>query len=495
MAVMASPVLVALVAVTSSVLGEATPISLREAVSAAIGRNPTLGVSAADRIAAEGRARSAAGIDDFVIDAALNWVESRKTLDPSDPLQVPALDQIDASLSVTRYLPSGGRVALRLSHEFAATTFSTLEDGKEISRSLSRIHLPALRLTVAHPLLRGLGVRVARAGLRRARVQGNVASLQRQAALLDILRQVVIGYWELLYAQEELAIRQTAAQAARDQLAVVRANIDTGKLPASASAEVEVTIALRDEEAQLAEQTLADRSLELRRLAFLDIGPDQILLRATVDLEALPELPSMAEIAETLRQRNPELAAARTQQETSIVDLDVARNGLLPQLDLTVSGGPSGFSPDAATAYSQLGRFNSYSVDAALVFQYPIRQRLARGAYQAAGGALRSAQLRVSEVQAQLLARLGRMLAAAVTARQRIDILAPATAAANLDLEAQRARFAVGRATNFDVLRRQQGLALAQLHQVRARVDYLDALAAIEALTGDILDRFGVTLR
>lgn len=492
---MASPALGVLLAAISSVLGEATPIKLREAISTAIERNPTLGISVSDRAAAEGRARSAAGIDDFVIDAAVNWSDSRRSLVPFDPLQVPAVDQVSGSLSVTRYLPSGGRVALQLSHEFATTTYSTLENGVEVSRSLSRTHLPALRLTVVHPLLRGIGFRTARAGLRRARVLHDVASLQRQAAALDIVRQVVVGYWELLYAQEELAIRQVAAQAARDQLEIVRANIDTGKLPPSASAEVEVTIALRDEEAQLAEQAVAERSLELRRIVLLDIGPNQILLRATLDSEELPELPSMAEIAETLLARNPELAAARTQQDTSVIDLDVARNGLLPQLDLTVGGGPSGLAPDAASAYSQLGRFKSYSVDASLVFQYPVRQRLARGAYQAANAGVRSAQLHVAEVQMQLLARAGRMLAAAAAARQRIDTLAPAMTAAGLDLEAQRARFAVGRATNFDVLRRQQGLAQAQLRQVRARVDYLAALAAIEALTGELLDRFELALR
>ena len=53
-------------------------------------------------------------------------------------------------------------------------------------------------------------------------------------------------------------------------------------------------------------------------------------------------------------------------------------------------------------------------------------------------------------------------------ARRRIEVLAPTTDHAALDLEAERARFAVGRSTNFDVLRRQDELAQTQLRQ-RAR--------------------------
>ena len=86
-------------------------------------------------------------------------------------------------------------------------------------------------------------------------------------------------------------------------------------------------------------------------------------------------------------------------------------------------------------------------------------------------------------------------LAAVETARRRGEVLAPSIAAAALDLESERARFEVGRSTNFDVLRRQDALASAKLLVLRAQVDHLEALAALDALTGDILDAHGVVLK
>ena len=65
----------------------------------------------------------------------------------------------------------------------------------------------------------------------------------------------------------------------------------------------------------------------------------------------------------------------------------------------------------------------------------------------------------------------------------------------HLDLAAERARFEVGRSTNFDVLRRQEEVAQVQLGQARARVDEVKATAALAALSGRILDLFGVNIR
>jgi outer membrane protein TolC len=74
-------------------------------------------------------------------------------------------------------------------------------------------------------------------------------------------------------------------------------------------------------------------------------------------------------------------------------------------------------------------------------------------------------------------------------------VLAATTTHAALDLEAERARFAVGRATNFDVLRRQEELAIAKLRQARARTDHLKATAALGAVTSEILERYDVVVK
>lgn len=103
----------------------------------------------------------------------------------------------------------------------------------------------------------------------------------------------------------------------------------------------------------------------------------------------------------------------------------------------------------------------------------------ARGARTAARQGLRKAQLTEEDVRNQLAAAVARLCVSARTARQRADVLAGSMDAAALDLAAERARFEVGRSTNFDVLRRQEEVAQVQLGQARARVDEVKAVAAL----------------
>jgi outer membrane protein TolC len=74
-------------------------------------------------------------------------------------------------------------------------------------------------------------------------------------------------------------------------------------------------------------------------------------------------------------------------------------------------------------------------------------------------------------------------------------VLALSLASAALDLEAERARFEAGRGSNFDVLRRQDALAIVQLLLLSAELAAQQASASLEALTGQILAQHGVVMR
>jgi outer membrane protein TolC len=66
---------------------------------------------------------------------------------------------------------------------------------------------------------------------------------------------------------------------------------------------------------------------------------------------------------------------------------------------------------------------------------------------------------------------------------------------AQLNLDAERARFHAGRATNNDVLQRQQELKDAQTRRLRATVGENESEAVLSAATAEILDRYGIALK
>ena len=466
------------------------PLGLRDAVALAARNNPTLAASVADVAIADANVVAARGLDDFLWDASASWARSRREIVQGSPLQQPKVDDLVVSTALTRPLPTGGKVGLRFSGELFRSTYSSNTGSSTIDSKI-----PSVQLFASHPLLRGAGVDVARAERKRARVARDASGLTRDATAASIIRDVVVAYWNAFAAREELDIHRALAESARQQLLAVQAAISVEKAPRSASAEVQVAMALREDDAIAAEEAQREQSIELSRLLGLELDERAAELQLTDRADPVPSGTSFDAALAVAMQNNPELAAVRARGRGAEIEVDVAENGTLPQLDLAVSGGARGASSDAEAAFRQLGGGRSYDVQLALVFQEPIGRHAARGALGSAQAALHKAKLTEADVTAQIQSAVLRQVGIIDAARRRMTALAETVDTAKLDLTAERARFDVGRATTFDVLRRQQGLAEARLHGLHARIDYMRATAGLEALTGDILAHYGVTIR
>jgi outer membrane protein TolC len=471
------------------VFAETRPIRLHDAIEIAVRQNPQLQAALADVAVAEGNVEAARGLDDLTLDAAGTWTEQRI---PGSTFLPTEFDDLNGSIALTQPIPTGGKLQLKFSTDYQRTRILSFDtEGNPVQSPPTEVYTPQLTLGLTHSLLRGFGTDVARAQKRRARAQRDVALLNRDAAAANLLRDVESAYWDLAYAAEETAIRRQAAAAAREQLRVVEANIKVGKQPPSASAEVEVSIALREEDALFAEQQEVERAVELERLLNMDIGPDQPLLAAAERPQPQDGAGQLQATLAAAMAHNPALAAARAAGHAASIDVDVTDNGLLPQLDVNVGGGFVGSSPTASKAFSSLT--DGYGLSAGLTFSQAIPRHAASGNYKAARATLHKAQLTQADISAQIAAAAVRLSEGIDVARRRLTVLARSTEAASLDLSAEKARFEVGRSTNFDVLRRQDELAQAQLRQARAKTDHEKTRAALDALTGAILARYGVS--
>jgi outer membrane protein TolC len=461
-------------------------VTLQEAVALAVRQSPALSAAGAELSAAQGSSLSASGLDDPLLSAAGTY-RLRRGPALSAP-DAPPRAEASVALQLTQPLASGGQLALGLDTSYA-------QAAPEAALPAASRWTPALQLWLTQPLLRGAGSRVARAEQRRAGAALDLASAERASVAAALLRDVVSGYWQLAHAERQLHIRRATAGAARAQLARVQANIAVGKLPPSATAEIEVVIVLREDAVLLAEQALAESELALARLCAMPAG---VRLQPSDALPAVdPAAPARSSLAETLAAalaHSPQLQALRARGRGAAVELEVSEDGLLPQLDVGLGGGPLGSSAGARAAYAELASFGGYTAFASVSLELPIVRRTARGAVQLARGRWRRAQLDEAGVAAQIRAAVSSGLAQLDTARRRAALLVPSQSAAALDLEAEQARFEVGRASNFDVLRRQDALAAVQQLLLGAQLQQLEAQAALGSLTGELFVRHGIVL-
>ncbi|HEY2509552.1 MAG TPA: TolC family protein [Polyangiaceae bacterium] len=470
----------------------ARALTLDEALRTALAQNPALASRVIDVSVADAHTLQAAGLDDFVTAGGAAWTHSRGANVAAQQTPLLPFEGADVNASLSRSFATGASVALRLDAPYASVASSVTPGAPGDVGSLTAFQ-PSAQLSVTQPLLRGRGYDVARAPQRQAHALRDVAGWDLEDAASGLARDVTFAYWELAYQAGDHELRQEALEAARGQLRAVAAQIDVGKQQPSASAEVEVSIAQREDELVDSESGVTERSAELARLLGADGSPSSRALAAT-DRPPPPAPPDAALTGRAL-QRNPALASLHAQALAASVDVDVARNALLPQLDATLSGGPIGVGTEAGSAFRSLGSFGNYTVQAGLAFQEPIELRGQRGARNAATGLLTKAHLGEADARTRVASDASIALVQLDSTVRRIALLERAVKTAELDVESETARFQANRSTSFDVLRRQQALTDVRIRLLRARVDNAKAAAAIDTLTDDILVRHGLALR
>jgi outer membrane protein TolC len=482
---------------SSAVADEAKPISLMQTVERALAGNADLRRERVAVARADASEIAAEGQFDVLLDSELGT--KREVTPPlctslsCQDLAASKSTTASFELGLSRNLESGG--TLKLSGLASRVASVPLISDPAAEAYPGTFYTSNLALSFTHPLLRGFGAEVTLANLRKARIQQDVVQLNRQMRACNVVRDVVVAYWDLAYATQDLAIKSSAVELAQEQLRITKALIDAGRLAITDSASVERAIAQRREDLAVAEQNLYFRSLDLQRL-FGVPGDVNLPMLAAADAPAssAPSVDPAAEIARAI-EANPQLRALRLGIRLSQADIATARSTLRPKLDFTGSVGPVGRKPGLRDSLGQMAGFDNLTWSAGLAFEMPVENRVARGQMRAAEEELNLTRIDAEDFAVQVRDLVLRTARSIHTAARRVELGQQEVAFAELNLDAEKARFEVGRATNNDVLLRQQELKDAETRLLRATVDQNESEVALSAVTAEVLDRYGVVLK
>jgi outer membrane protein len=472
------------------------PLTLKGAIERAVGGNADL---RRERIAidsADGRLESALGFFDINLSTDLTYLRSTRPAAGLSDLQAGTTDRFSLNLGLERNLESGGNISLGLSGTRNKTTSGSICGTLGMSAEECDVYNTTVGLNLTQPLLRGFGPSFALANVRKQTVQKDQALLSRQMRASLVLRDVVNAYWGLSYATQDLAIRRSAVDLAREQLRVTQAQIDVGRSAPVDAAAVERAIGERMQEVLLSEQDLLFRTLDLRRLFGLAVKPGEPLLAAADVPQAggANDIDGAAEIERALA-ANPQLRLLKLGMKLSDIDLAVARSTVLPQLDLVGQVGATGVKRDLEDSLQQTLGFEARNFSVGLRFQFPIQNRVAGGQLRVARAAGEDAQLEAGDYELELRYQVQRLASNIRSSSKRLELAKATVGFATQNLEAEKARFSVGRSTNNEVLRVQQELKNAEIQVVRATVDLLVAQTSLQAITGDLLEHHRLVLK
>ncbi len=475
--------------------GEA--VRLDDLIAVAVRDSAGLARTRADRAIAHAEADAAGVGDDWITTAQVGWNQTVVGENVAyQPVQLTEDAKVTGTVGVAKRIPTGGTLSAQVGLTQTTQQYDLDPrfglDATETQQAVDNSQASA-QLRLAQPLVRGFGD-AASAPRRRAEVAAEGANVKAQLAAEEMIRDLVVSYWELAYAAQELQVRKKSLDLAAAQFATTRDARRAGTVAESAMRAVEYQQAVREEALLRAQVEVEARSLDLRRLTGLEITRREIVMVPGDRFELDAAEVRIDDALDLALSDNPRLQALLADKRAADVDVALAEDAARPQIDVDLAATLFGDGAASGEAIGALGAGGGYQVSATLAFQFEL------GAGRA--GATTAARQRRSKVviDAQDLRRMIEVevvqaVHAVTAARRRAELGEQAIDVAAATVQAEIANFKAGRSTNFEVLQRQDELIDAELRKARAIADHHVAVARLEFLTGTLLARYDVAVR
>ena len=387
------------------------------------------------------------------------------------------------------------------------------------------------RATLTQHLLQGFGFAPNNRFIRIARNNRELSDVAFRLQIITTVDQIENMYWDLVYAYENVRVRQESLTFSEKTLSDTKKQVEIGSLAPIETVRSQSTVA-QDQQAL----TVAKTNLQLQQLlmknALSRTLKDAVLAGAEVVPTSTMEIPQNEQVQptedlvnEALRHR-PELVESRIQLNSQQISNKAVRSSLLPTLDLFAYYGGSGVggvqnpanlctapgNPGFSCAGTEPGQnpifpttgygsavndlVNSTAPDKGIGLQLniPLRNRAAQAVqirseleYRQSQMALQQTENRVSiEVRnAQFGVEQNR--ASVASAQAAVDY-------AKQSLDAEQKKYQFGTSTTTLVLQNRSALATAESTLLSATAAYEKARLELDRATGQLLDHAGISI-
>ena len=522
--------------------GPARPLSLDEAIRLALAGNNDVTIARLDRDTAREDIRAAEGVFDPRLFPVLSYQKSTtasaSAIGGATNGQLES-DQFAGAIGLDGRTRWGGG---RYSVDFTATR---LETGNQFAR-LNPQYPSSLGASYTQPLFRNRAIDAERRQILLARRAADLTDAQLRQVLTEQLTLVEEAYWDLVFAERNLAVQAQALAQAQGQVTSNERQAREGTLAPIDVVEAQTQVANFRQNVADAQQALTGAENRLKSLMMADRNGE--LWNQPLTPGSPPDRPAPAiAVEEAVRlalQRRPEILALETARAQNEIDQRFFADQAKPQVDLVGSYSLSGLAggalassgnPLSGSDAALLARLNELSLLAGLLpleeetptgvtvpdffvggygaslrniferrfptalvqlqIELPLRNSTARANVARAGiAADRIARQRLRLEQA-IEVEVRNALQAVRSSQDRLEAASSARRNALEQYESERRRFDSGLSTVFLVLERQTALVTAQARELRVRADLNQAIAALDRAVGGTLDRHGVEIR
>ena len=425
------------------------------------------------------------------------------------PFSVVATDKLSGNVGIQKNLPTGGQMQVQFGVQHQTQEYNVVDNlRKDQTAQMSPTgvdqngnayefldqNTASLSATFKQPLSRGFGPDVALAPVKKAQLQATEATIKAQLAAEEMIRDIVIAYWELAYAAYAVDVRAQALDLAQKQEQLTHEQMRAGAVPSSAAHAVEYEISMRQNALLTAQLEVEKQSLDLRRKAGLELSQRDIVMRPAEPFAIGNDEFDVDDILARSKLANRQLATIQIERKIADVDSTVAHNQRKPQVDLTVTGALIGQGDSAGGSIGGIATGDNFQIVAGISVSFEL-SGAAKHQAQATDTKKHRLDIDRADAERQIEAAVVTAAHQVTAARTKVQLSDKAIEVAEENVRAERANFLVNRTTNFQVMQRQTELIEARLARGRAIADFHVAVAQLQFLSGLILEQYRVNVR
>jgi len=331
---------------------------------------------------------------------------------------------------------------------------------------------------------------VDRATINRAELGVTRANLTYQSRLLQVVRDTENAYYNLVFAREQLLVRNSSLELAARLYEENQTRKNTGVATDLDVLQAEVGVANARRNVIDAEKAVHDRQDDLLNLiGQFEFSQTLGEVRLPTAEVAVPEFEKSFTMA---REQQPDYLSTRASIKQLELDVATSKNAALPSLDL---GGSVGYNAKDRTFSRALDRLpdgDGYAWQLDLSLSVPWGMRAEKAQYRTAKNNLMREQARLQQLEQSLVVQVRAAVRAVETNLEGVKISTMATSLSEKQYELEKARFDAGLSTSRLVLEAQDSLELARVSELQSRVNLRTALAELHRLEGSSLVRYGI---
>lgn len=484
----------------AEVVSNSTPVielSLKEYINQVFQHNESVQAQMLEAEVNRHKERAALGTFEPQFEASVEREANKRTNDVQQQAAQAgqtSFDELNMTYDsgIESVLPTGGKIRLG----YTLNDFYNNVSGSPFNpttTNFTRQYETFVGATFTQPLLKDGGFTPALAELRLAALDSDVAFQQYRRQLMLTVSRAESAYWNLYFAQEQLRFFDDSVSVAQNVLDDSRQKLKSGQGSELDVMQAQSDLALRETKRNDAEQSYFDAVGTMQTLAGTSLVPN---LEGSVEprfraLDAPAETNvdiSYFDASEQAIELNPDYLIQKQKMNQELVRYNVAKNELLPELDLKAAYGYNGLgvSPSDSWAVAQSQDFPSWSVGLQLIV--PLAGNIkGRNLYGAARLNLQEAYLHLKGVQTEIANRLNTAIQKSGAWHQSAENYGTIVHYNEELLKTELQQLKAGTVDGHKVLEAEANLLDARQDLANALVQYRCTLLEVELASGVIL--------